>query len=113
MICLMLSAQAVAQPCGGYEVTAIIQTPVDCGFGFDTTTAVGLNDDGDVVGYYWCSGWEHKEAFVWTAKEGFVTLERPQGIESARAVGINEHPDRQIVGPEKVSDMPCRKPRRS
>ena len=27
-----------AQPCGGYEVTAIIQTPVDCGFGFDITT---------------------------------------------------------------------------
>lgn len=105
MICLIRSVQVVAQPCGGYEVTAIIQTPVDCGFGFDTTTAVGLNDDGDVVGYYWCSGWEHKEAFVWTAEEGFVTLERPEGVESARAVGINEHPDRQIVGKFDISDV--------
>ncbi len=81
---------ARAQPCGGYEVTAIIQTPVDCGFGFDITTGLGLNDDGAVVGYYWCSGWEHKEAFVWTAEEGFVTLERPQGVVSARAVDIND-----------------------
>ena len=84
------TTSARAQPCGGYEVTAIIQTPVDCGFGFDITTGLGLNDDGAVVGFYWCSGWEHKEAFVWTAEEGFVTLERPQGVSSARAVDIND-----------------------
>ncbi len=84
------TTSAHAQPCGGYEVTAIIQTPVDCGFGFDITTGLGLNDDGAVVGFYWCSGWEHKEAFVWTAEEGFVTLERPQGVVSARAVDIND-----------------------
>ena len=85
-----MTGHALAQPCGGYEVTAIIQTPVDCGFGFDITTGLGLNDDGAVVGFYWCSGWEHEEAFVWTAEEGFVTLERPQGVVSARAVDIND-----------------------
>ena len=99
---------AHAQPCGGYEVTAIIQTPVDCGFGFDITTGLGLNDDGAVVGYYWCSGWEHEEAFVWTAKEGFVTLERPQGVVSARAVDINDHPDRHIVGTVDISGLGTR-----
>ena len=97
-----------AQPCGGYEVTAIIQTPVDCGFGFDITTGLGLNDDGAVVGFYWCSGWEHKEAFVWTAEEGFVTLERPQGVSSARAVDINDHPDRQIVGTVDITGLGTR-----
>ncbi len=89
-VLLLMTGQALAQPCGGYEVTAIIQTPVDCGFGFDITTGLGLNDDGAVVGFYWCSGWEHEEAFVWTADEGFVTLERPQGVLSARAVDIND-----------------------
>ena len=90
VVLLGLTGKALAQPCGGYEVTAIIQTPVDCGFGFDITTGLGLNDDGAVVGFYWCSGWEHKEAFVWTAEEGFVTLERPQGVSSAIAVDVNE-----------------------
>ena len=90
VVLVLMTGHALAQPCGGYEVTAIIQTPVDCGFGFDITTGLGLNDDGAVVGYYWCSGWEHKEAFVWTAEEGFVTLERPQGVVSARAVDIND-----------------------
>ena len=89
-VCLLMTGQALAQPCGGYEVTAIIQTPVDCGIGFDITTGLGLNDDGAVVGFYWCSGWEHKEAFVWTAEEGFVTLERPQGVVSAKALDIND-----------------------
>ena len=89
-VLLLMTGHALAQPCGGYEVTAIIQTPVDCGFGFDITTGLGLNDDGAVVGFYWCSGWEHKEAFVWTAEEGFVTLERPQGVSSAIAEDIND-----------------------
>ena len=85
---LLLAAPVTAQiPCGGYEVTAIIQTPVDCGFGFDITTGLGLNDHGAVVGFYWCSGWEHEEAFVWTAEEGFVTLERPQGVVFRQSCG--------------------------
>ena len=98
---------ANAQPACGYDVT-IIQTPVDCGFGFDITTGLGLNDDGAVVGYYWCSGWEHEEAFVWTAEEGFVTLERPEGVSSARALDINDHPDRQIVGTVNISGLGTR-----
>ena len=80
---------AHAQPACGYEVT-IIQTPVDCGFGFDNTTGFGLNEHGAVVGYYGCSDWEHREAFVWTVEEGFITLERPQGVRSAIAVGVND-----------------------
>ena len=105
-VLLLMTGQALAQPCGGYEVTAIIQTPVDCGFGFDITTGLGLNDGGAVVGYYWCSGWEHKEAFVWTADEGFVTLERPQGVVSAKAVDIND--EGIICGTAAVSGVGTR-----
>ena len=96
---------ANAQPACGYKVT-IIQTPVDCGFGFDITTGLGLNDDGAVVGFYWCSGWEHKEAFVWTAEGGFVTLERPQGVSSAIAVDIND--EGIICGTVAVSGLGTR-----
>ncbi len=107
-VLLLVTEHALAQPCGGYEVTAIIQTPVNCGFGFDITTGLGLNDEGAVVGLYWCSGWEHKEAFVWTAEEGFVTLERPEGVSSAKAVDINDHSDRQIVGTVDISGLGTR-----
>ena len=39
-VLLLTTATHSQVPCGGYEVTAIIQTPVDCGFGFDITTAM-------------------------------------------------------------------------
>ena len=75
-------------PCS-YDVQ-IIASPLDCGLGTVNTFGLGLNEHGDVVGYYFCPLWDHDEAFVWTAEEGFVTLERPQGVSSAIAVDIND-----------------------
>ena len=75
-------------PCE-YEVQ-IIASPLDCGLGTVNTFGLGLNEHGDVVGYYRCPLWNHTEAFLWTAEEGFVTLQRPQGVSSAIAVDIND-----------------------
>ncbi|MCH8824616.1 MAG: DUF3466 family protein [Planctomycetes bacterium] len=91
LIIFLVSARARAQmPCE-YDVT-IIQAPVDCGiFGTVNTFGLGINENGAVVGYYQCPLWEHSEAFVWTAEDGFVTLERPEGVYSAGAVDINDN----------------------
>ncbi|MCH8822172.1 MAG: hypothetical protein IH984_01565 [Planctomycetes bacterium] len=90
LIILMISVHAKAQvPCE-YDVT-VIQAPVDCGFGIVITTGLGLNENGAVVGNYWCSAWEHTEAFVWSAEDGFITLDRPAGVSSANAVDINDN----------------------
>ncbi len=75
-------------PCE-YEVQ-IIASPLDCGLGTVNTFGLGLNEHGAVVGYYKCPLWDHTEAFLWTAEEGFVTLQRPQGVSSAIAVDIND-----------------------
>ena len=75
-------------PCS-YDVQ-IIASPLDCGLGTVNTYGLGLNEHGDVVGYYQCPLWNHTEAFLWTAEEGFVTLVRPAGVTSAIAVDINE-----------------------
>ena len=86
---LFLTAPVTAQiPCS-YDVQ-IIASPLDCGLGTVNTFGLGLNEHGDVVGYYKCPLWNHTEAFLWTAEEGFVTLQRPQGVSSAIAVDIND-----------------------
>ena len=75
-------------PCS-YDVQ-IIASPLDCGLGTVITYGLGLNEHGDVVGYYRCPLWNHTEAFLWTAKQGFITLQRPQGVSSTIAVDIND-----------------------
>ena len=76
-------------PCE-YDVQ-IIASSNDCGgFGTVNTFGLGLNENGAVVGYYFCPLWDHDEAFVWTDEGGFVTLQRPQGVSSAIAVDIND-----------------------
>ncbi|MCH8824305.1 MAG: hypothetical protein IH984_12470 [Planctomycetes bacterium] len=93
MISLMMlvTARSRAQmPCE-YDVT-IIAASTDCGiFGPVITVGLGINENGAVVGYYYCPLWEHTEAFVWTAEDGFVTLNRPEGVYSASAVDINDN----------------------
>ena len=76
---LFLAGPVTAQiPCS-YEVQ-IIASPLDCGLGPVNTYGLGLNERGDVVGYYRCPLWDHTEAFLWTAEDGFVTLDRPAGV---------------------------------
>ncbi len=87
---LVLAAPVAAQiPCS-YDVQIIASSNGCGGFGTVNTYGLGLNEHGAVVGYYKCPLWNHTEAFLWTAKEGFVTLPRPQGVSSAIAVDIND-----------------------
>ncbi len=84
--CNVVCAQV---PCS-YDIQ-IIASSNDCGgLGTVNTFGLGLNEHGDVVGYYFCPLWDHYEAFVWTAESGFVTLQRPQGVSSVIAVDVND-----------------------
>ena len=77
-------------PCE-YDVQIIASSNGCGGLGTVNTYGLGLNERGDVVGYYRCPLWDHTEAFLWTAKQGFITLQRPQGVSSAIAVDINDN----------------------
>ncbi len=91
IIFLVFTARTETQAPCEYDVT-IIQAPTDCGqFGTVNTFGLGINENGAVVGYYQCPLWQHSEAFVWTAEDGFVTLDRPEGVYSAGAVDINDN----------------------
>lgn len=97
---LAQSAQAQCQ----YDVT-IIQAP-DCPWPFPPpgTVGTGINDLGQVVGYYsQCGGAEGNEAFLWTPESGVVTLDPPAGVWSARAWDVNEAG--QIVGVMSASGV--------
>ena len=88
---LLVTAAGRAQiPCGGYEVTAVIQ-PDPCPFtGFPPTIGTGLSDLGHAVGYYrQCNDATLYEAFVWTPETGLMTLDRPPGYVSAAASDID------------------------
>jgi len=87
-IALFVQISAAQVPCE-YDVT-IIAAPVECGLGTVNTFGLGINENGAVVGYYQCPLWEHSEAFVWSAEEGFITLDRPEGVYSAAAGDIND-----------------------
>ncbi|MCH7850002.1 MAG: hypothetical protein IIB53_16770 [Planctomycetes bacterium] len=102
---LLLAAPVTAQiPCE-YDVQ-IIASPLDCGLGTVNTFGLGLNEHGDVVGYYRCPLWNHTEAFLWTAEGGFVTLQRPQGVSSVNALDIND--DGVICGTLMMSGLGSR-----
>jgi len=83
-----------------YEVTAIIEGP-DCGEPWGTAHIApwGMNDRGDVVGWFCCTvGYDH--AFVWYNEgdgEGtFVEIPMPPGEYYSRAYDINN--DRYVTG---------------
>ena len=86
-----------------YQVD-IIQAP-DCPFPLEEpppTLGRGLNELGHVVGYYFqCDDPTLDEAFVWRPETGLVTLERPPGVISAKAVDVNDAG--QIVGELDIS----------
>ena len=62
----------------------VIQGPEDPVFGFPVTIASGLNDLGDVVGYYYYVS-SDQSAFMWSRDSGFITLEMPPGTRASRA----------------------------
>ncbi|MCH8316259.1 MAG: hypothetical protein IIA64_09830 [Planctomycetes bacterium] len=88
-------------PCGGYEVTAIIQAPECPPFGFPPTIGTAISEpiDGglpNVVGYYQSCTIGPDTAFLWIGNEDqFITLPMPPGTISSRAYDIA---GTQIVG---------------
>ena len=100
-VLLLITRQALAQPCGGYEVTAIIQGP-DCPpFGFPPTIGRAISEpiDGglpNVVGYYQSCTIGPDTAFLWIGNEDkFITIPMPPGTIASRAYDIA---GTQIVG---------------
>lgn len=74
----------------------IIEAP-DCGvFGPPPTDGKGISASGDVVGDSWqCNDPFLDDAFVWTLREGFVTLDMPQG--TFMSVARNISPNGQFI----------------
>ena len=103
----LITGQALAQPCGGYEVTAIIQAPECPPFGFPPTIGTAISEpiDGglpNVVGYYLSCAIGPNTAFVWIGNENkFTTLDFPFGTSQSQANGISDDGTR-IVGTADV-----------
>jgi probable HAF family extracellular repeat protein len=53
------------------------------------TQALGLNNNGQVVGQY-MDAQENTHGFVWTAQNGFTTVDDPNGIGTTIVNGIND-----------------------
>ena len=94
-------------PCS-YEVTAIIQAPKCPPFGFPPTLPRGMNDAGWIVGNINSCVIGPDAAFVWTQQRGLEILEMPPGATQSRAIDINNHPDRQIVGTVDITGLGTR-----
>ncbi len=107
-VLILMTERASAQPCGGYEVTAIIQAPKCPPFGYPPILPSGLNDLGWVVGHVISCVIGPDVAFLWTPEVGVEILEMPSGASQSRAIDINNHPDRQIVGTVDISDVGTR-----
>lgn len=107
-VLFLMTGQVSAQPCGGYEVTAIIQAPKCPPFGYSPTLPSGLNDLGWVVGHVISCVIGPDVAFLWTPEGGLEALDMPPGASQSRAIDINNHPDRQIVGTVDISGLGTR-----
>lgn len=106
---LVVAAPVTAQiPCGGYEVTAIIQAAKCPPFGYSPTLPSGLNDLGWVVGHVISCVIGPDVAFLWTPQGGLEGLEMPPGASQSRAIDINNHRDPQIVGTVDISGLGTR-----
>ncbi len=57
--------------------------------------ALGLNNKGQVVGQ-WMDGGNNTHGFVWSAQNGFTTVDDPQGVGTTVVNGIND--DGILVG---------------
>ena len=53
------------------------------------TQALGLNNNGQVVGDYMDQG-GNTHGFIWTSKGGFQTIDDPSGIGTTVVNGIND-----------------------
>ena len=85
----LIYSAAAEIPCG-YEVTAVILGPwCNDNLGFAPTRGKGLNEAGDVIGFYTRCSIGPDEAFVWRPGLGLFTLNRPAGFDRARAAAVD------------------------
>lgn len=98
---LMLPASALAQPCGGYEVTAIIQTDECPPFGYPGIVPFGLNEDGWMVGSFRACVIGPNIAWLWTPDDGLLLIPMPPDTNDSTAVAICGS---RIVGRHFISD---------
>ncbi len=93
LIAAHLAAPAANAQCQ-YEVTGII-TPDDADscwpFPPSNTFPQGMNENGEVVGWYVPCAIGNERAFFWSQETGFVTLPQPPGAVQAYATDINDH----------------------
>ena len=91
---LFLAGPVTAQiPCGGYEVTAIIQAPECPPFGFPPTIGMGISEPIDgglpyVVGHVQSCVIGPDVAFLWTPGQGIQLIPTPPGTLASEAVDI-------------------------
>jgi len=88
VLILAVLAPGAAGQCQ-YEVM-IIQAEECPPYGYPPTTGAGLNETGDVVGYYKYCVIGPYVPFLWTAETGMIDLPLPPGSYEARASDIND-----------------------
>ncbi len=101
-VLLLMTGKALAQPCGGYEVTSIIQAPECPPFGYPPTSAWGLNEQGWVVGSFNACVIGPDVAWLWTPELGMQVIPMPPGTSYSRAVAIAGS---RIVGDYDNADL--------
>ena len=75
----MLPVHTIAQPCGGYEVTAIVSMEKCPPFGVPPVLPLGLNEQGWMVGYFNPCVIGANRAWLWTPEDGLVVIPTPAG----------------------------------
>ena len=88
-VLLLMTGHASAQPCGGYEVTAIIQAPKCPPSGYPPMFVWGLNEQGWVVGSFNSCVIGPDVAWLWTPEDGLMLIPMPPGTSYSRAVAIS------------------------
>ncbi|MCH8823055.1 MAG: DUF3466 family protein [Planctomycetes bacterium] len=103
VICLFAASNSVCAqvPCGGYEVTAIVQVDECPPLGFPPTLPLGLNEQGWMVGSFRACIFGPNIAWLWTPEDGLVLIPMPPDTNDSTAVDICGS---QIVGHHFISD---------
>ena len=89
VVLLGLRRQALAQPCGGYEVTAIVTMDECPPFGVPPVVPFGINEEGWMVGFFQPCVIGPDRAFLWTPDDGLVVIPMPPGTSRSHALAIS------------------------
>ena len=99
-VLFLMAGQALAQPCGGYEVTAIVSMEKCPPFGIPPVVPFGINDQGWMVGFFNSCVVGPNRAFLWTPDDGLVVIPMPPQTTQSRALAISGS---KVVGVHVIS----------